>query len=169
MTPATLPAPHGRRQADGTIGMLADAPAWAHFSQKVEFYDVPAAARTQHRCRPNVSPFTSDVDGGGFESVRKLVNACVGEPLRLDGSRPRLSPLTKGQYPAGQRLAEQRQPFHSSSSGSLSSGMESSGRTSPFPIWGKNVPEGDDSLSRYSVPCMKLVRTTAESALSSRR
>lgn len=96
-----------------------------------------------------MQPFSGDVEGRWFQSFGKLFDLFKSD-TRSASTEPRASPAPQISDCAVNRLRDCFAPLQIVSSGSLSSGMDRSGVTSPLPIWAENIPDADGSRSRYS-------------------
>jgi hypothetical protein len=169
MAPTTLLTPYRRCNGYRFIGMLLHAPARSRSLQEVQLNYVAAAARARHRSRPQIGAFTSEIELAAIKPIRKLFHpdAMKEFPFAL---RPERCEPTRDRGDARPQSANECvDRIHAAATSSLSSGIDSNGRTSPLPICAKKLPDGGPSRSLKWALEMKLVLTTAESALSSYR
>lgn len=147
MAPTTLAAPHRGPETDQSVGMLLNGPARPRFFQEIQFDNVPTAAGAQHSCRPEISVLSSDVEFIGFQRIREFIHVYIA--IRFTLAKLALIPPSSRDENYLPPLAPERiNPSHLATSTSLSSGMDNSGRTSPFPICRKNMPDASPSRSK---------------------
>lgn len=152
MALASLPAPHGWLERHETCWVLEHLPTRSHLLKQVQLDPVAAAARAKHGSGPNIWPFTGDVKPIVLKNVWNFIDTRQSKRDAFPKRQKRAYPFSHrndGASYYGQCL---RKPLQLAGSSSLSSGIPSKGRTSPFPRWGRKVPEDAPSRSRYSIP-----------------
>ena len=147
MAAAPFCAPDRRRQGDRTVDVLSNAPTGARLLEQVKFDHVAAAAWANHRSRPWVRLLPGDVDRGMLQRIGKVFDTLITDPRSAVAAVPAPSPQLC--QLATKRSGDGIEQPQGASSGSLSSGIDRSGSTSPLPMCVENMPDAAASTSRY--------------------
>jgi len=169
MTPATLLSPDRWHKADRPIFMSLNTPTRTDLFQQVQLDGFAAAARTKHRCTPEMFSFSREKHLKWLERIRKVINL-DGPVKRRESARfPCPNPSRQERKDVPCRPPKRTEPIQAATPLSLNSGIANKGSVSPRPVTFENIPLDWPACSRYSTPWIKLVRTTADSAFASRR